>query len=206
MKIAITGTTSGLGLALRECLQINHDVFVIDKPTINLNSLSDLQTIDLSGIDVLINNAGHSHGGGTGILTHDVEAWSDILDVNLRAPIYLTQKFIQQNLTGKIIFITSRAVESSMGGDSIYSASKAGLTTFIQCMRDELKNSNYQLIEIRPGRIKTSFAKNRGIHNDQTIDSFYDTRQHMTVDEVVKVINSAIELDYIETITLTKNA
>jgi NADP-dependent 3-hydroxy acid dehydrogenase YdfG len=73
-------------------------------------------------------------------------------------------------------------------------------------MRDELKNSNYQLIEIRPGRIKTSFAKNRGIHNDQTIDSFYDTRQHMTVDEVVKVINSAIELDYIETITLTKNA
>jgi NADP-dependent 3-hydroxy acid dehydrogenase YdfG len=93
-----------------------------------------------------------------------------------------------------------------MGGDSIYSASKAGLTTFIQCMRDELKNSNYQLIEIRPGRIKTSFAKNRGIHDDQTIDSFYDTRQHMTVDEVVKVINSAIELDYIETITLTKNA
>jgi short-subunit dehydrogenase len=125
MKIAITGTTSGLGLALRECLQINHDVFVIDKPTINLNSLSDLQTIDLSGIDILINNAGHSHGGGTGILTHDVQAWSDILDVNLRAPIYLTQKFIQQNLTGKIIFITSRAVESSMGGDSIYSASKA---------------------------------------------------------------------------------
>jgi NADP-dependent 3-hydroxy acid dehydrogenase YdfG len=206
MKIAITGTTSGLGLALKEHLLLNHNVLSIDKPIVNLSTLSDLQTVDLSGVDVLINNAGHSHGGGKGILTHDIEAWTDILDVNLRAPIYLTQKFIQQNPTGKIIFITSRAVESSLGGDSIYSASKAGLTTFIQCMRDELKNSNYRLIEIRPGRIKTSFAKNRRIHDDQTVNSFYDTRQHMTVDELVKVIDSAIELDYIETITLTKNA
>lgn len=204
MKIAITGTTSGLGKALKDALSVSHDVYSFNRPEFDLSTLEDLDKIDLSGIDILINNAGHSLGGGVGFLNHSTDKWIDIIATNFQAPVYLTQKFIQQNNKGKIIFITSKAIEKAMGGDSVYTASKSGLSMFIECLRDELKESQIIVTEIRPGRIKTDFPKKRQIHNEETLENFYKSRKYMTVDELVKIINFVIDTDIINHITLEK--
>ena len=204
MKIAITGTTSGVGKALKDALSISHQVVSINRTEVDFSYIKNLENVNLIGVDVLINNAGHSLGGGKNFINHDVDQWNSIISTNLVAPIYLTQQFLKQNNLGKIIFITSRSIENNIGGDAVYSSSKSGLSTFIDCLRDEL-NQNYQLTEIRPGRIKTSFAKNRGIHDALAIDTFYETRPHLVVDEIVEVVKLIIASTGIEKITISKN-
>lgn len=197
MKFAITGTTSGLGKELKELLEQEHEVI-----SLNRENLIDRSNIDLTNVDVLINNAGHSNGGGVGLSRQSYDECNSVVDINLTLPIQLTKKFLEQNSSGSIIFITSKAVEKFVGGDSVYSAAKTGLTAFIDCMRDELNGSAYRLIEIRPGRIKTNFAKNRQIHSDP--DNFYNNKSHMIASEVANVIMFTLQSDCIEKITLSK--
>jgi len=204
MRIAITGTTSGLGMALKTTLSKQHEVLCIDKPYYNLSDLSVLNNIDLSNFDVLINNAGHAHGGGVGLVNHNSNDWVDIIAINLTAPVFLTQRFVQQNQSGKVIYITSKSIEKNIGGDSVYSASKSGLSTFIKCMRDEYADSKFKFVEIRPGRVKTEFAKNRRIHSQETIKNFYNERTHLDVCQVVTAIEHALQSDIFETITISK--
>ena len=201
MKIAITGTTSGVGKALKDALSISHTVISFDRPEFDLSNLKDLSKIDLTSIDVLINNAGHALGGGKDFKNHKLEQWIDILDTNLRAPMFLAQKFINQNTTGKIIFITSQVVEAAQGGDVAYSSRKAGLSFFAQCLRKEV-GTDFKIVEIRSRRIKTDFPKNRNIHTDTVLESFYDLRKHMTVEQVVGVIKNALDTDIIEVVNI----
>jgi NADP-dependent 3-hydroxy acid dehydrogenase YdfG len=200
MRIAITGTTSGLGAELKNILEKDNEVI-----SINRDNFLNLDLLDLSSIDVLINNAGHSNGGGVGLKSHTQEQWQSIVEINFVVPILLTQKFINENSSGKIVFITSKTIEKNLGGDSVYSGSKAGLSTFISCMRDELKGSKYKLLEIRPGRIRTEFARNRNIHSKDIIENFYDNMAHMSVTEVANSIIFAINSDTIELLSLGRN-
>ena len=63
MKIAITGTTSGVGKALKDALSISYQVVSIDRLDFDFSDVKSLEKIDLTGVDILINNAGHSLGG-----------------------------------------------------------------------------------------------------------------------------------------------
>lgn len=198
MKIVITGTTSGLGKELKELFENSHDVISLNRP-----DLTDLESIDLSGVDVLINNAGHSMGGGIGLVNQTLNQCSSVISTNLTLPILLTKKFLENNSTGMIVFITSKAVETFIGGDSVYSSAKTGLSAFINCMRDELAGSGVRLLEIRPGRIKTSFAKNRGIHAGNA-ESFYENKIYMTTKEVADTIVFALQSGCIEKITMSR--
>lgn len=204
MKIAITGTTSGVGRALKETLEKQHEVISLNRDVVDFNNYQNLKNISLANVDVLINNAGHANGGGIGFKYHDPDQWTNIINTNLIGPIFLTQKFINENAAGKIIFITSKAVEKMIGGDAVYTASKSGLSSFIDCLTDELKNTKFQLTEIRPGRIKTDFAKNRGIHSEEVIKTFYDSAKHMTVEEIIEVVNFVIGNTLVRKITIEK--
>lgn len=198
MIFAISGTTSGLGKALKEILETTNTVI-----SINREDFENLNNLSLANVDVLINNAGHALGGGINFQTHSPDQWQSIIDHNMSAPIFLTQKFLNQNSKGTVIFITSISVEKAMGGDSVYTAAKSGLSAFIDCLREELKSTNFNLVEIRPGRMKTNFRKNRKIHQEEKQD-FYPDGGYMLPEEVAKVVIFAAENRCIDKITLIK--
>jgi NADP-dependent 3-hydroxy acid dehydrogenase YdfG len=88
-----------------------------------------------------------------------------------------------------------------MGGDVAYSASKAGISFFAQCLRKEV-SSDFSIVEIRSKRIKTNFPNNRKIHSDSVLKSFYDTRKHITTDQVVDVIKTVLDTSIIEVVNI----
>lgn len=158
MKIAITGTTSGIGLETLKLLEAEgHEVVSFNRPEYDLHDLDNISKIDLSGFDVLINNAAHNKGRHDSVLNHPFPDWVDVVTCNQLAPVLLTQLFCKQNPTGTVVFITSKwsAKSSTMG---FYRTSKQGLKDYIECMRMESKD--HRFVEIMCGRVRTQFRTN----------------------------------------------
>lgn len=160
MKIAVTGTTTGIGRSTADLL-INkgHQVFEINRPEWDHHNLEKLRTIPLYGYDVLICNAGHDRGHHK-FLTASYKDWMDVMKVNQLAPMILTQQFTRQNKSGTIIYMTTHYDKGSSSAGAYHTA-KAGLKFLIEQMRQE--NKNYRFVDFSLGRIKTNMRKNWNI-------------------------------------------
>jgi NADP-dependent 3-hydroxy acid dehydrogenase YdfG len=157
MKIVITGTTSGIGQATKELLEKNgHEVISFNRPNFDLHQLDQLNNIDLQGIDILINNAGHDLGRHN-FLDAPYPGWLNVMKCNQLAPMLLTQLFVRQNTKGIVIFMTTHFDQGSIHGGA-YHIAKAGLKFFIEMIRRE--NKNFRFVDFSLGRIKTKMREN----------------------------------------------
>ena len=184
LKIAITGTTSGIGRATSDLLMSKHEVWCINRPEYDLLDDDALNRIDLSGYDVLINNAGADYGRQQ-FLDHDYEQWQQTVKINYIVPAYLTQKFMQQNTQGTIINVSSTGNLKTATNNStvFYRGSKQALKHFTH----ELSSfdPDFKVIDVEPGKTNTNFTQNAG----QGID--YNSVA-MSPMEVAKAIETAI--------------
>lgn len=111
------------------------------------------QGIDLFGhIDVLINNASSFYP--TDLQDVDEAIWEDLVGVNLKAPIYLTQALAAElaKNNGCIINIVDIHGDRPLKDYSIYSIAKAGLIMFTKSMARELA-PEIRVNGIAPGAI-----------------------------------------------------
>jgi 3-oxoacyl-[acyl-carrier protein] reductase len=125
----------------------------------DMGCYEDVQKIfeHISGLDVLINNAGISH---VGLITDmSVVEWQRVMSVNLGALFY-TSKFaiphMLQKQAGKIINISSVWGNVGASMEVAYSASKGGVNAFTKALAKELAPSNIQVNAIACGVIDTS--------------------------------------------------
>lgn len=106
-------------------------------------------------IDVLINNASSYIGGVTIAETNETDI-DEALAVTLKAPIYLSKLYVElarSQRSGKIIFISSTAGlsgEPDCGLYSIYSAAKAGLIRFAECLNEDIQPLGMQAQVVVP--------------------------------------------------------
>src|SRR5215207_5919525 len=115
----------------------------------------------------LVNNAGiypdHS------ILDMPVEAWDEVMAVNLRGTFLCTQAFargLAGRSGGAIVNLASAAAFSSRIGASHYSASKAGVVMFTKSSAQELGPLGIQVNAVAPGLIE--------VRKDQVSDAYRD--------------------------------
>ncbi len=116
------------------------------KPLIN-------QTIELSGrLDLLVNNASDFFATPMGSITD--EDWNLLLDVNLKAPFFLSEYAAPhlQKTKGSIINIVDIHAERPMKSYSIYSISKAGLLMATKTLAREL-GPDIRVNAVSPGPI-----------------------------------------------------
>ncbi|AFY55840.1 short-chain dehydrogenase of unknown substrate specificity [Rivularia sp. PCC 7116] len=112
-------------------------------------------------VDILINNAGiEIYRAFHHYSLKDIQL---VLSVNLLAAIELSRLVLPQMLdkaSGHIINIASLTGKKGLAYDSIYSASKAGLITWADALKQELANTNIKISNICPESIseQASFA------------------------------------------------
>jgi len=86
---------------------------------------------------------------------------SEIIDTNLKGTIFCCKNIIRPMIahgSGRIINFSSIAATSALRGDSIYSASKAGVEVFSRAFAKELSSRSITVNCISPGLIETDMT------------------------------------------------
>ena len=129
MRILITGTSQGIGLACaRKYVSMGHEVIGFDiqdtdfKDSYYTHMIVDItsELPDIDNVEVLINNAGIQDGPG-------------VIDTNLKATIAVTEKYAF-TFTSSIHSVLFMASSSASNGAEFpeYAASKGGVVTYMK--------------------------------------------------------------------------
>jgi short-subunit dehydrogenase len=116
-----------------------------------------------AGIDILVNNAGVGWAGPLAEIPAAKVA--ELVAVNLAAPMELTRLLVPAMVArqrGRVVFVSSIAGATGVRGEAVYSATKAGLTTFAESLSYELAGQGVRACVIVPGVIDTPFFDRRG--------------------------------------------
>jgi 3-oxoacyl-[acyl-carrier protein] reductase len=110
-------------------------------------------------VDILVNNGGITRDAL--LMRLSDEGWDDVLEVNLTAAFRICRKvsrIMANQRRGVIINISSVVGISGNGGQTNYSASKAGLIGFSKSLAKEVAGRNVRVNVIAPGFIETEMT------------------------------------------------
>ena len=120
-----------------------------------VNQVIDEIVKEAGGIDVLVNNAGITRDGL--IFRMKTEDWKTVLDVNLSSAFYCSRAASRHMIKrgGSIINVASIVGVIGNGGQTNYSASKAGLIGLTKSLAREVASRNVRVNAVAPGFIIT---------------------------------------------------
>lgn len=127
MKILITGTSRGIGLACaKKYIKEGHKVIGFDVNEAGFSAPSYTHMIvdikgelpDIDGVEVLINNAGIQEGPG-------------VIDTNLTATMAVTEKYAFHKDIHSVLFMASSSASNGAEFPE-YAASKGGVVTYMK--------------------------------------------------------------------------
>ena len=208
--ILITGTSSGVGATIAyDYIEKGWNVigFARSESLFNYPNYKhyqvDISNLDMvykafeqindTKIDILVNNAA----------TFTMKSFSqtsfdeigDMVDINLKGAMYVT-KFALKNMEqgSRIFFINSVAGLEELENQSVYCASKHGLTGFAGVLGQELRQRGIKVTSIHPGGIDTP------LWNEEIPYPCGDVSKAISPIELVKVIdfvyNSKFNIEY----------
>ena len=178
-RVLVTGSTRGIGIeTARAFMERGATVVVhgrsqgsVDRTITELGGgigiAADLESLTecrrlidasieaLGGLDVLVNNAGL--GDSETFEASDEALWQATMDINLRAPFFLTQYALPalRESGGNVVMVSS--VSGLMGhpkGVSVYCTSKGGLNNMTRVLALELADQ-VRVNAVAPGPIDT---------------------------------------------------
>lgn len=183
--VAITGASSGIGAALvEEYVAAGAQVTMVARRRAEMEALAarvggstQIFAMDLSDvsrccdwlapaaarfgpIDILINNAGVQRVQPAA--EHDVADLDAMLQLNLVAPLRLTQAVLPEMLgrgQGTIVDVSSIAAFAPVRGMWGYVASKAGSGFSSECLGAELEGTGVHVLTVYPGPVYTPLGR-----------------------------------------------
>lgn len=117
--------------------------------------------VHAGGIDIVIANAGISHGTLTE-LPEDLAVFDAIFATNVTGTVATFAPFIAAMRTqgaGTLVGIASVAGVRGMPGSGAYSASKAAVATYCESLRLEMRPYGVKVVTIAPGYIDTPMTQ-----------------------------------------------
>jgi len=134
-----------------------HDVTQYKKTTDLLRKI----VAELGGLDVVIFSAGVNYPPG-GIDKYNFENDRQMVEVNLlgaMAWLNPIAEMFQSARSGQIVGISSVAGDRGRVGNPGNNVSKAGLTTYLEALRNRLTRHGVNVLTVKPGFMKTDMLK-----------------------------------------------
>ena len=121
----------------------------------------DNVSLELGGLDILINNAGINMDNLSLRMIDD--EWKKVIDINLTSTFFLSKHAIKKmlkNKFGRIVNITSVVGHTGNLGQANYSASKAGIIGMSKSLAMEYAKKNITVNCVAPGFIVSDMTIN----------------------------------------------
>lgn len=208
--IIVTGASRGIGFAIaNRLIASGHEILGVARNCQGLNFPSaECDVVDSDGLSVL---AKKIRGTGSKVfslinaagiasmnlaLTAPPSQAEEIIRTNLLGTIYSCQAFsplmIRQRY-GRIINFSSIAVSLGIAGESIYSASKAGVEAFSRSFARELSPLGITVNCIAPGPIPTDMM--RGVSDEQilSIVNRQVIRKQFSTDDICDLVEILLD-------------
>ncbi|HSG45260.1 MAG TPA: SDR family NAD(P)-dependent oxidoreductase [Anaerolineales bacterium] len=134
-----------------------HDVSEYDKVPDLLRKI----VADLGGLDVVVFVAGATLPPG-GIDKYNFENDRKMIETNLTGAVAWLNpiaEMFQSAKVGQIVGIASIAGDRGRVGNPVYNASKAGLATYLEALRNRLTRDGVNVLTVKPGFMKTEMLK-----------------------------------------------
>ena len=157
-------------------------------------SLYETVTKQFPELNILINNAGimreinvHDKGGSLEDITREIE-------INLSGPIRMVKQFLPHLKTkseAAIMNVSSGLAFVPLPISPVYCATKAGLHSFTESLRVQLKNTKVKVFELAPPATQTELL---GDFNSEDMKGV----SIMKVDDMVKVAVKGMQTDRFE--------
>ena len=156
-KVIVSVRTNG---AAAELAEIADQVLTFD---VTDEDRMKAEASNLSGIDLLIVNAGIYRGrGGLDADDSGLDAWSDVLLTNVAGPFLAARAFLPALTApgGKIAFLSSKmgSSEFAPGNAYLYRASKAAVSNVGRNLSADLKAQGIAVGSYHPGWVRTDMG------------------------------------------------
>jgi short-subunit dehydrogenase len=115
-------------------------------------------------IDLLINNAGFGSAGD--FMTHDLQRELKMIDLNIKALVELTYRFLgpmRERRSGAIMNVASTAAFQPVPYMTTYAATKAFVLSFTEGLWEENRAYGVKMLAVCPGVTQTNFFEAAGI-------------------------------------------
>jgi 3-oxoacyl-[acyl-carrier protein] reductase len=171
----ITGASRGIGAAIANRFsEEGGRVYALSRTEAKIEAswiacdVSDESSVDAAiadilgregRIDILVNNAGITRDGL--LMRMKTEDWDAVLDTNLKSTFLLSRAVVRHMIKQKegcILNVSSIVGISGNGGQTNYSASKAGIIGFTKSLAREVASRNVRVNAIAPGFIETTMT------------------------------------------------
>lgn len=215
-KILITGASRGLGRSLVRILapnpnyhlilvaRDNEDLQKLKSEIEKINQHVEIFSIDLSqqdklslllekveDVDILVNNAAGKYFGR--FILQSKDEMIKIVQLNCMVPMILCHhyaKSMKEKNAGLIVNIASLSAFFPVPYMSVYSATKAFLVSFGECLDQEFAGTGVRVMTVCPGVINTDFHKTAGL-SDQFKKKY--SKAIMSPEEVAQSIADRID-------------
>lgn len=182
-RAVITGGATGLGYAIAQRMVASgarvtlwdRDGAAAARASAELGSQVDWVAVDVAdhaavaaavretvartpAIDALVNSAGIT-GPNTKVWDYPVDAWGQVMQVNLNGLFYCCREVVPHMRTrnyGRIVNIASVAGKDGNPNASAYSASKAAVMALTKSLGKELADSGVRVNCVTPAAVKTA--------------------------------------------------
>ncbi|MGY4643753.1 SDR family NAD(P)-dependent oxidoreductase [Cellulomonas sp. URHB0016] len=209
-RVLVTGTSSGLGLAVaRRLVADGYAVVGVSRREVDpaqVGETYDHVRADLSDLDglptlvrrlveqfgvpyALVNNAAGAVDGLLPMMPD--QRIRSALDLDLVSPVLLAKHVVRPMISerrGRIVNVTSIVASTGFRGLSVYSAAKAGLEGFSRSLARDVGGRGVTVNCVAPGFLDTAMTETIGDRNLERIRARSPLGRFVTLDEVAGAV------------------